>query len=91
MHFDDDTKTINMNKNRNSQMVNTSNPQETRLDSNSPEDPKGQQQNQPEEGGPRKVAESSTDPARFDDNYQVAEDDAISHEKMKSEDENNSH
>ena len=78
-----------MNKNRNNQMVNTSNPQETRLDSNSPEDPRGQQQNQPNEGSSQKVAESSTDPARFDDNYQVAEDDAISHENMKSEDENN--
>ena len=77
-----------MNKNRNSQMVNTSNPQETRLDSNSPEDPRGQQQNQPSEEGTQKVAESSTNPARFDDNYQVAEDDAISHENMKSEDEN---
>jgi hypothetical protein len=80
-----------MNKNRNSQMVNTSNPQETRNDSNAPEDPKGQQQSQPEEGSIRKVAESSTDPARFDDNYQIAEDDAISQENMKSEDENNSH
>ncbi len=71
-------------------LINTSNPQDTRNDSNAPEDPKGQQQNQPEEGSIRKVAESSTNPARFDDNYQVAEDDAISHEKMKSEDENDS-
>lgn len=81
-------KQLIMNKNRNKQMVNTSNPQETRLPSNSPEDPRGQQQNQPNEGGPHKVAESSTNPARFDDNYAVAEEDAISQDNMKSEDEN---
>ena len=80
-----------MNKNRNNQVVNTSNPQETRLDSNSPENPRGQQQNQQGEGSIRKVGESSTDPERFDDNYQVAEDDAISEENVRSEDENNSH
>lgn len=77
-----------MNKNRNKQTINTSNPQETRLDSNSPEDPRGQQRNQPEEGRAQKVAESNTDPARFDDNYEVAEEDAISRDNMKSEDEN---
>lgn len=77
-----------MNKNRSNQMVNTSKPQETRLDSNSPKNPRVQQQNQREEGGAQKVAESSTNPARFDDDYQVAEDDAISRDNMKSEDEN---
>lgn len=79
-----------MNKNRNKQNVNTSNPQETRNDSTAPSDPKEQQQNQPQEGSIRKVGASSTDPARFDDNYEVAEDDAISEDEMRSEDENNS-
>jgi hypothetical protein len=79
-----------MNKDKNKQMVNISNPSESRNDSTAPSDPKEEQPKQPKEGSIRKIDESSTNPSRFDDNYEVAEENAISEENVKSEDENNS-
>lgn len=71
-------------------MVNTSNPSESRNDSTAPSDPKEEQPKQPKEGSIRKVDESSTNPSRFEDNYEVAKENTISEENVKSEDENNS-
>ncbi|ANE49791.1 hypothetical protein [Flavisolibacter tropicus] len=79
-----------MNKNNNKQSVNVNSPAETRDDSTAPTDPKVRQQKEPREGGIRRVEKRSTDAARFDDDYEAAQEDAISKDNKRSEDEKKS-